>query len=264
MHFLPIKTPILREGDDLVQILTQDIDIQTGDILVISSKAVATVEGAAIDLKKITPTDEAHWWVKRCDGPPTFRQAILNETHRMHGQLLPGCPLAMLAELKPDGLSTGTILAINAGLDRSNIKEGFVIGWPMDPVKSVRMLKKELEKRCHGSTTLTMTHGVKIAVILSDSCCRPRRIGVTAMALAVAGIDPISSKIGVPDLFGHPLQMTQEATADQLATAANIVMGNAGDSVPAAIMRDHDIPFTSFFGWVPGIAREQDLFSGLY
>ncbi|MBI3336151.1 coenzyme F420-0:L-glutamate ligase [Candidatus Peregrinibacteria bacterium] len=249
MQVIPIKTPTLCQGDDLAEILTQCGNIQPGDILVVSSKAVATIEGAAIDLATIVPTTEARAWAKRCGGPPAFRQAILSEVQRMHGVVLSGCPLAMLTELKPDGLTDGTILAVNAGLDRSNVADGYAIGWPRDPISSVRKLKEELKK--------------ELAVILSDSCCRPRRIGVVAMAIAVAGIDPIKNQIGSPDLFGHPLQMTQEAIADQLATAANIVMGNAGQSIPAAIIRDHHIPFTTFAGWVPGIVRDKDLFCGM-
>ena len=249
MQLIPVKTPLLHEGNDIATILTQCEHIESGDVLVISSKAIATVEGASINLSTITPTQEAYLWVKRCGGPHAFRQAILNEVQRMHGVILPCCPQAMLTELKPDGLEHGTILAVNAGLDLSNIADGYAIGWPRDPVASVRKLKEELKK--------------EIAVIVSDSCCRPRRIGVAAIALTVAGIDPIKNEIGVPDLFGHPLTMTQEALADQLATAANIVMGNAGESIPAVIIRDHKMPLTSFSGWVPGIARDKDLFCGL-
>src|SRR3990167_10241238 len=103
MLFIPIKTPLLRSGDDLASILIRAGLIQEGDIIAISSKAVATVEGRMIDLKKIQPTAEAEEWARRCSGSPAFRQAVLEETARLHGTILPGCPQAMLTEAKPDG-----------------------------------------------------------------------------------------------------------------------------------------------------------------
>jgi coenzyme F420-0:L-glutamate ligase/coenzyme F420-1:gamma-L-glutamate ligase len=81
--------------------------------------------------------------------------------------------------------------------------------------------------------------------------------------LTVSGFDPLISQIDTPDLFGTPLKMTHEATADQLATAANFLMGNADESTPAVVIRDHGLPLTDFHGWVPGIARKDDLFAGL-
>ena len=110
---------------------------------------------------------------------------------------------------------------------------------------------------------LTAHSSPLIAVILSDSCCRPRRWGVTAYALAVAGIDPLHDQKGAHDLYGREIRITQEAVADQLATAANMLMGNADASTPAVIMRDHKTPLSDYEGWVPGIAREEDLFAGL-
>ena len=78
-------------------------------------------------------------------------------------------------------------------------------------------------------------------------------LGVTAFALVCVGLDPLLSQQGVEDLFGKPLRITTEAIADQLATAANFVMGNAGQSTPAAIIRAHGLRLSDFAGWVPGI-----------
>lgn len=244
MQLIAIPTPLLKPGDDLVKILRDHALIQTNDILVISSKAIATVEGRAIDLRTIRATDQARELAKTHGGTPEFRQAILEETERMHGTILTGCPQAMLTELKPDGLTTGSILVANAGLDESNVDAGYAIGWPLDPVRSASMLH----------------HILGNPIIISDSTCRPRRLGVTAIALAVAGFDPVRSLVGSSDLFGKKLRMTNEAIADQLATAANILMGNADQSVPAVIVRDHGIPQTEYVGWVPGIAAQEDLF----
>ncbi|MDD5074674.1 MAG: coenzyme F420-0:L-glutamate ligase [Candidatus Peribacteraceae bacterium] len=253
MQILPVPTGLLKKGDNLARILSESMTFGDGDILAVSSKAVATAEGAAIDLAKIAVTPEAEQWAKRCGRSAAFRQAILDETKRLNGIVLSGCKTAMLTELHPQGME-GSLLVPNAGLDQSNIAEGSAIGWPHDPVTSVHALRTQLQKRT----------GKRIAVLLTDSCCRPRRWGVTAFALVVSGFDPLSSQIGKKDLFGNTLTMTQEAVADQLATAANAVMGNANQSVPAALIREHGIPLSGFAGWVPGIAKEEDLFAGAF
>ncbi len=141
-------------------------------------------------------------------------------------------------------MKSGRILCPYAGLDRSNISSGYAIGWPQDPVRSVAVLQK----------------AIGLPVIISDSCSRPGRLGVTAFALAACGIDPVRSEIDSKDLFGRPLRLTNEAVADQLATAANAVMGNADQSTPGAIIRDSGIPESDFCGWVPGIDPALDMF----
>ncbi|KKW44022.1 hypothetical protein A2454_07140 [Candidatus Peribacteria bacterium RIFOXYC2_FULL_55_14] len=254
MFLQAIRTGTLKKGTSLSAVLAEHSDIEQGDILVVSSKACAVTEGHAIDLSQLAVSPEAEQWAKRCGRSPAFRQAVLNETRRMHGTVIGSCPKAMLCELKPDGLEEGTIFAVNAGLDTSNVEKGYAVGWPKDPVATVSKLRRDLESET----------GKRIAVILTDSCCRPRRLGVTAFALTVCGIEPLLSQIGRKDIFGHELTMTHEAIADQLATAANFLMGNADQSVPAVLIRDHGLSLTDFCGWVPGIAREEDLFRGLF
>ena len=246
---LPVATGILKKGDDLTAILAKNMKLEEGDIIVFSSKAIATIEGAAIDLSTIRPTDEAKSWARRSGRSPAFSQAVLDETARLHGRITGGSTQAILTELKPAGF-TGVLLVPNAGLDQSNIAEGEAIGWPLDPVASVRTLRKALQERA----------GVRLGLVISDSNCTPRRWGVTAFALACSGFHPLSSQIGRKDLFDRPLTITQEAVADQLATAGNAVMGNADQATPAAVIRDHGIAFTDFEGWVPGIDPKEDLF----
>lgn len=249
MQVIPVTTPLLRAGDDLAKAILQHGRPRAGDFLAVSSKAVAMTEGAAVALAQVEPTEEARMWAERCGKSPELRQVMLDETARMHGSVVGWCPQAMLTELRPDGFPEGTLLVPGAGVDASNAPDGYVIGWPRDPVESVRRLRATIERSI-----------APVAVLLTDSCCRPRRLGVTAFALAVSGFDPLQSEVGRTDLFGRALRMTHEAIADQLATAANMVMGNANQSTPAAIIRDHGIPFSAFEGWVPGIEPERDLF----
>jgi coenzyme F420-0:L-glutamate ligase / coenzyme F420-1:gamma-L-glutamate ligase len=245
MLILPIRTQVLEYGDNLGAM----IDVQNGDIVVVSSKAVATIEGNTMEMKSVIPTEEAKKYASQCNQDPRFTERILQETRRMHGSIVGSCPWALLTSLKPDGMERGRILCPNAGLDRSNVKEGCVVGWPVDPLSSVRTLRSELQK-----------DGKHIGVILSDSCCRPGRLGVVAFALTVAGLDPILNQVGEKDLFDHELRFTHEATADQLATAANAVMGNADQATPVAIIRDHGIALNNNACWVEGIVAEEDLF----
>lgn len=206
-----------------------------------------------MDLSALRISPEAERWAAQCGRSAAFRQAVLNETQRMHGTVAGSCPKAMLCELKPEGLERGSILAVNAGVDTSNVPEGFAVGWPKDPVATARLLRETLRKES----------GKNVAVLITDSCCRPRRLGVTAMALTVCGFEPLVTQIGTRDLFGNTLTMTYEAIADQLATAANFLMGNANQCVPGVVVRGHGLAMSDFCGWVAGIDPGEDLFQGL-
>ncbi len=246
MLILPVRTGRLKHGNDLAAILQKNFSFSKGDIVVISSKAIATIEGAEIDLKKIQPSEDAKKIAPKCHQDSAFTQVVLDETNRMNGSVVSVSPYAILTSLIPKGLKKGRILCPNAGLDQSNIADGFAIGWPLDPVVSAQQLSKALG----------------VPVIISDSCCHPSREGVTAFALVCAGIDPLKNEIGNTDLFGKPMRVTREAVADQMAVAANAVMGNAGQSTPAAVIRDHGYPLSDFAGWVDGIDPEEDMFRG--
>lgn len=259
MELIPLHTRLLKSGDDLGAMLRASREIRPGDILAISSKAIAVTEGSAIDLTKRIPTTEARTWSKQSGRSPEFLEAVLGETQRLRGTVVGFCPGALLTEVRPKGLPTGSILTANAGLDESNVEQGQAVGWPRDPVESLRKTMMSFEGILENKKPETRSQK-PIGALITDSCCRPRRLGVTAFALAVCGFDPLRSLKGDSDLFGNPLRITTEAVADQLATAANAVMGNAAGSIPAVIIRDHGISPSDFCGWVPGIEPEEDLF----
>lgn len=251
MELQGIRTGILRKGDDLVSHLH---DVQEGDIVVVSSKVVATIEGAAWQLGTLQVGDEAMQWSERSGRSDAFCEAVLRETARMNGRVVHHCKGALFCELRPDGLAQGVILSVNAGLDESNTAEGQAIGWPVDPVHSACRLQEGILERT----------GMHTAVIIGDSCCTARREGVTAFAIATCNIDPVHSRIGEKDLFGKPLRMTKEATADQLTIAANMLMGNGGSGMPVVYVRDHGYPFSGFRGWVSGIDPADDIFPSAF
>lgn len=244
MQILPIRTHVLHRGSDLAAEILKCSVPYTGDILVISSKVIAMLEGSAVNLTTLTASAKALTLSKQCNQDPRFTEFVLQETARMNGVIAGVSPHVLLTSLRPDGLMKGRILCPNAGADLSNTEKDTVIGWPIDPVASARMLRKKLS----------------VPVIISDSCCVPGRLGVTAFALVCEGIDPFQSEIGQKDLFGNTMRMTHEAVADQLATAANAVMGNSGQSIPVAIIRESGIAVSDFSGWVDGIDENDDLF----
>lgn len=254
MLILPVKTAVVSEGDDIARLIAATVTLQNGDIVVVSSKVIATCEGAAIDLKSLKPSSEAKELSKRAKIDEFFTEAILQEMQRMNGRVLGASPSVILTALKPEGMETGCIVCPNAGLDRSNIESGQAIGWPQSPVASAAKLQEAFSSSAGG----------RIGVIISDSCSRPARLGVVAFALTCAGLDPLESLVGKSDLFGSVLRVTQEARADQLATAANAVMGNASECCPAAVIRDHGMKMSTFLGWVPGIEQEQDMFGKFF
>ncbi len=244
MQILGVSTPLLSAGSDLAAQILKRVRCEKGDILVVSSKAVAMTEGGAVSLDSIFPSDEAKKISVATHQDPRFTEFVLRETSRMNGSVVGVSPHAILTSLAPAGMTTGRILCPNAGADQSNIEKDYAIGWPKDPVQSAKNLSDTLG----------------VPIIISDSCCVPGRLGVTAFALVCAGISAFRSEVGTRDLFGKTMRVTQEAIADQLATAANAVMGNAAQSLPAAIIRGAGIAPSNFLGWVEGIARQEDLF----
>lgn len=280
MILLPLRTPLLKNGDNLAAILMKANEIRPNDIIAISSKAVATVEGAAIDMQTLTVSDDARTWSTKTNLPPEFCQAVVEECARLNGKIIRAVPHALMTRLRPEGLRRGkaklypegmegSLLVPNAGLDRSNIGDGFCIGWPRNPVASATVLCENIlgllvnwntQEKQDSNKPINQLTNKRVAVIITDSCLRPGRRGVTALALVTSGIAPVRDERGTQDLFNKPLQITEEATADQLATAANILMGNAAQSTPAVIIRNHGIPLEDWSGWVPGIRAEEDIF----
>ncbi len=247
MQILAIPTPVLHHGSDLGLEIMKNTRLEKGDIVVISSKVVATVEQSALSLSTFTPSAKALALSATCNQDPRFTEFVLQETKRMNGCVVGVSPHVLLTSLKPSGMTCGRILCPNAGADLSNVEEHSVIGWPHDPVVSAQKLRRVLGT----------------PVIISDSCCVIGRRGVIAYALVCAGVDPQRSEIGKKDLFGKTMRLTEEAVADQLATAANAVMGNSAQSIPAAVIRNAGIPSSDFLGWVDGMSMEEDLFQGI-
>jgi len=216
--FVPIRTP--RKGapfnlGDLVDTVVGS-ELQDGDILVVSSKFIAVSEGRVVDLDTVVPSDYAASESRRLNIPPELCELIIRESDDTIGGVS-----GFMLTLK-EGLLTP-----NAGIDKSNVAHGKVVLYPRDPLESAMALVDEMRFR----------RGVEIGVVVSDSRLMPTRKGTVGVALSAAGVEAIVDLRGKPDLFGNVLKVTSQAIADDLCSGAQIVMGEANESVPIVLVR---------------------------
>lgn len=213
--------------------------IENGDVLVIAQKIVSKAEGRMIELSQVEPSSFAISVAKNLGKDPRQVEVILRESKRI---------VRMDAGILIAETHHGFICA-NAGVDASNVPEGWLCLLPADPDASACRLKQEIEEIC----------GEQVAVIISDTFGRPWREGLTNVAIGVAGFHPLLDYRGQSDLQGHSLTATVIAAGDELAAAAELVMGKLAQR-PAALIRN--------FRWDagPGKAsamirpKEKDLF----
>ena len=216
--------PELEAGDDLGLLLhgaaARVGGLEDGDAVVVAQKAVSKVEGRLVSLADVEPTERARE-LAGPDGDPRHVEVILRESARV----VRSRPPLVIAETRH-----GFVCA-SAGVDASNTPgEGVLVLLPLDPDESARRLRARLLE----------LSGVDVGVIVSDSFGRAWRQGTTDVALGVAGLTPLRDMRGTVDGRGRELRTTQIAVADEIAGAAELVMGKAG-RVPAAIVRGVDV-----------------------
>jgi coenzyme F420-0:L-glutamate ligase/coenzyme F420-1:gamma-L-glutamate ligase len=221
LHVLPLEgIPELGEGDDLAALLHGAAEraggVEDGDVLVVAQKAVSKVEGRVVDLAGIEPSDRAVE-LAGADGDPRHVEVILRET----AEVVRSRPPLVIAETRH-----GFVCA-SAGVDASNTPgDGLLVLLPLDPDRSARGLRDRLRE----------LSGAKVGVIVSDSFGRAWRQGTTDVALGVAGLPALLDLRGGTDHRGRELHSTQIAVADEIAGAAELVMGKSR-RVPAALVR---------------------------
>jgi len=237
--------PEVKPGDNLANLIIDStqkngIKIMDRDIIVVTHKIVSKAEGRLIDLKKIIPSNFALKISKRRKKDPRMVEVILREAKRIV-RMERG---VIIAETRH-----GFICA-NAGVDKSNVKgEDMVSLLPINPDKSAELIRDEIKRRLNAD----------VAVIISDTFGRPWREGQTNIAIGVAGLEPILDYRGKRDSYGYTLKVTAIAIADELASAAELVMGKVG-MVPIAIIRGYQ--YTEGGGSVKSLIRprSKDLF----
>ena len=217
--------PLFGPGDDLAGAITQALAaagdrLEPGDVVVVAQKVVSKVEDRTVPLAGVRPGEQAREVAAKTEKDPAVIELVVREAQAIM-RAVPGVVIVRHR--------TGHVLA-NAGIDASNVSgaEGeSVLLWPDDPDASARGLRAALEA----------AHGVRLAVIISDSLGRAWRMGTTGSAIGVSGMKPLRDRRGERDLFGRELQATIIGVADEIAGAASLVIGEAAEGTPVAVVR---------------------------
>jgi coenzyme F420-0:L-glutamate ligase/coenzyme F420-1:gamma-L-glutamate ligase len=218
--------PLITKGDNLAEFIynaakKQNTPIQEKDVIVITHVAASKAEGNIVNLDEVSPSEWAKEIAQKTGKEPALVEVILRETKE-------------IVRLGTNSLITETkngIVCANAGVDRSNVEgERNVALLPKNPDASAQKIRQKIK-------SLT---GCDVAVIVSDTHGRPLRMGEINVAIGVAGIKPIRDRRGEKDLFGYVLRIKQTAVADELASAAELVIGQANEGIPVAIIRGYN------------------------
>lgn len=227
MRLCALKTEEVKTGDNLVEVTlkalkNQNLTLENNDILAFASKIVAYAEGRLVKLAEVKPSESANQLARKFSLQPEFAELILREADKIYG----GVEKAVLT-LK------GGILTANAGIDNKNAPPGFAVLWPLNPREWVGRTREEIERNT----------SKKVGVLIVDSGLVPLRIGTSGLALAVAGFKPIRDTRGERDLYGKPLIITRHAVADDLASAAHLLMGEVAEKTPIVLIKDAPVDF---------------------
>lgn len=218
--------PLIKKGDNLGQLIVQAAEkqktpIQEKDVIVVTHVVVSKAEGNIINLDEVVPSQQAKEIALQTSKDPALVEVVLQETKE-------------IVRLNRNSIITETksgIICANAGVDRSNVSgDRNVVPLPKDPNLSAKKIRQEIKRLTDAD----------VAVIVSDTHGRPFRMGEINVAVGVAGIKPIRDRRGEKDLFGYVLRIKQTAVADELSSAAELVIGQANEGIPAAIIRGYN------------------------
>jgi coenzyme F420-0:L-glutamate ligase/coenzyme F420-1:gamma-L-glutamate ligase len=226
---IPVEgLPIIEERDNIAELVCdaarkQGTPIQDMDILVVTHAIVSRAEGNVVNLDKIVPSEFAKDIANQYGKDPALVEVVLRESKGIR-------------RMGDGNLITETkrgFVCANSGVDRSNVPgERNVVLLPKDPDRSAESIRREVRRLA----------GCDVAVIVSDTHGRPLRMGEINVAIGVAGIKPIRDRRGEKDLFGYVLRVKQTAIADELCSAAELVIGQASEGIPVAIIRGYNYP----------------------
>ncbi len=214
--------PDVRPGDDLAALVAsaltaQRLALEPGDVLVVTQKIVSKAEGRLVRLEAVTPSEQALQLALEVEKDPRMVELVLRESVR----IVRKAPGVLITETRHG------LICANAGIDASNISGGDIVSLlPEDSDVSAANLRLRLGELA----------GVEPAVIICDTFGRPWREGQTNVAIGVAGMAAMLDYAGKVDSYGQPLRVTSLAVADELAGAAELVMGKTA-AVPVALVR---------------------------
>lgn len=245
LEVIPVKgLPEVASGDDLSELITvglarNSIKLAGGEVIVVKQKIVSKAEGRLVRLSRVVPGSRAKRVAAAEGKDPRLVELVLSESRRVvrrgHG--------VIITETKH-----GFVCA-NSGIDRSNVPRGYVALLPEDPDASAVRIRRALEGSTHS----------RLAVIVTDTFGRPWRRGQTDVAIGCSGIEPLLSYRGRNDRYGYQLRVTEPAVVDEIAGAAELVMGKLA-RVPVAVVRG--VPYRHGDGGAKAlvIERSKDLF----
>jgi coenzyme F420-0:L-glutamate ligase/coenzyme F420-1:gamma-L-glutamate ligase len=225
LEIIPVKIKKeIERNTDIIDLVLESTIINDYDILIFSQKIISKKEGRIVDLSSVNPSLLASGIASSYEKDPRLVELILSESKRI---------VRMQDGVIIVETNHGFVCA-NAGIDESNVKDGYVTMLPVDSDQSADKLKNQIEQRTKKN----------IAVIISDTFGRPFRLGQANIAIGIAGIEPIMDYKGKPDTFGNPLQVTAIAIADELCSASELVMGKV-ENCPVAIIRNFKFDFSN-------------------
>jgi len=208
----------INSDDNLSKIILNSANVTDGDILVIAQKIISKQEGRLVELSTVNPSLLSEGISSQYKKDPRIVELVLSESKRI---------VRMKNGLIITETKNGFICA-NSGIDESNVVNGFATLLPLNSDESAERLRKEIFEQT----------GKTVAVIISDTFGRPFRMGQTNCAIGISGIEPILDYSGTLDSFNRVLRVTAIAIADELSSAAELVMGKTTKS-PVAIIRDY-------------------------
>ncbi len=217
--------PVIKKGDNLAELVCnaserQGTPIEDGDIFVISHVVVSRAEGTVVNLNSVVPSNFAKTFAQQFSKDPALIEIILRESKS----------IIRMGEGKLITETKHGLVCANSGVDKSNVPgERNIALLPKNPDSSAQRIRQEIRKMTEKN----------VAVIVSDTHGRPLRVGEINVAIGVSGIRPIRDRRGEKDLFGYVLRAKQTAIADELCSAAELVMGQANEGIPAAIIRGY-------------------------
>ncbi len=214
----PVTSPAKSSRFDVVELIDRRVGskLRDGDVLVISSKFVAVSEGRVVRLSGVKAGAEAKGLAAKYRMDPRLCELVVRESDEVLG----GIPGFLLTS--KDGLLTP-----NAGIDKSNVKHGTVVLYPRRPEESAWRIREGLR----------FTRGVSVGVVICDSRLSPTRRGTTGVAVAASGVEAVLDMRGRKDLFGNVLKVTAQGVADDLSSAAEILMGESDEATPIVVVR---------------------------
>lgn len=213
----------ISKGDDVAGLIIKaikerDQSLLENDVVVITHKIISKAEGKTIDLSTIIPSEESNKISLSTGKDPRLVELIISQSNE-------------IVKIERDIIIAETkhgFVCANAGIDASNVgkSSNHVVLLPDDPDESARRIRNDIKSRTN----------VNISVIISDTFGRPFRTGQVNVAIGSAGINPILSYVGNTDMYGKILKVTEIAIADELASAAELVMGKSS-RIPVVIVR---------------------------